>query len=314
MCFSNTKNLYNIAQKEINNEEPDIIISCCNPAESLVVGSRLNKKYNKIKYYAYFLDSIFSGPIPSIFSEKYHDIKALKFEHKVLYNADGIIMMKAAEKKYLKNSKNIKFFDKIKFLDLPLYIPNENVTKNRMIFPSNQIVLFFAGSMPKNIRDPRFFLEVFSKAYNNNNSVHLYIAGKSDFEREIDDYCNNYSNIHMIGVQPHSKILEMYSEADFLVNLGNNLTGMVPSKIFEYMSMKKPLITTVRIDNDPSIIYYEYYGKSLILDENASLFEAVKNLVEFVEKMQNNVDVVKIQEDKLYNNTPVAFVNHIIEY
>ncbi|MDL2241964.1 glycosyltransferase [Bacteroidales bacterium OttesenSCG-928-L03] len=286
LLFSKTNTLYRKATREIDSGKFDVIVCYCNPSESLLVGRNLKEKYgNKIKYYAYFLDSIFSGPIPTMFSVKRHDEKALKFEHKVLENADGIIMMRAAKKKYVEFKSKILFFSKIKFLDLPLYNPQTlNDEKVRKHFPSDQKVLFFAGSMPWNIRDPRFLLNVFSKI--EDPSIHLYLVGKTDFLEDIQKY--SHCNIHFLGLQPHCKVMEMMYEADLLVNIGNNLKGMVPSKIFEYMSTGKPIISTVKIKEDPASMYFQYYKNSLLLDEQEIILDSVLKLQNFINCAQTS--------------------------
>lgn len=310
--FSRSLFLYFKAKKEIEKYSPDVVMGYCNPFESLRVCHMLKKKYgNKFKYIAYFLDSIFSGSIPTLFTESFHDYKALKAEKKVLSNADAIVMMEAARLKYCVNREKISYFDKIRFLDLPLYISKEELKENseRSFFPKNQKVIFFAGSMPRKIRDPRMFIDAFLNIKKDN--LHLYFAGNSDFKKELDEYILRDSRIHVLGILSHEEVLQCYTEADYLLNIGNSYKGMIPSKIFEYMSYSKPIISISKIDDDPCNHYLKQYKKCILLNEKQPLSEISSFLYDFFES-SNNIDLSSdFLIKKFYNNTPKAFVDYV---
>lgn len=294
----------------INDECPNCLIAYCNSYESLLVASNLKRLYgNQFKYIAYFLDSIFSGPCPTMMSLKRHDKLAIKAERKVLSNADGIVMMKAAEKKYNNHSSRLSYFGKIKFLDLPLYVPKTMDSVKRTYFPQDQIVLFFAGSMPFNIRSPHYLFDVLSKLTLKN--VHAYFAGTSDYMDVLNQYTKAFPNIHYIGLLNHEQVIKYLQESDILINIGNNLTGMVPCKIFEYMSTGKPILTTIKIDDDPSAIYYNRYGNCLVLDERSNIEVSVKQTEIFLRGLSDNRMNTSIDSSSMYLNTPGAFVDYL---
>lgn len=294
----------------INDECPDCLIAYCNSYESLLVASKMKRLYgNKFKYIAYFLDSIFSGPCPTMMSLKRHDKLAIKAENKVLNNADGIVMMKAAENKYNNRSSSLIFFEKIKFLDLPLYVPRPINSVKRTYFPKDQVVLFFAGSMPYNIRNPRYLFDVLSKLTLKN--VHAYFAGTSDYMDVLSQYTKTFPHMHYIGLLNHEQVIKYMQESDILINIGNNLTGMVPCKIFEYMSTGKPILTTIKIDDDPSATYYKRYGKCLVIDERNHVDASVKQIVNFLQSLSYNRMNTSIDSSSMYLNTPGAFADYL---
>lgn len=312
VVFDSIRSFNKYVKQAINEERPDCLIAYCNSYESLLVASKMKRLYgNKFKYIAYFLDSILSGPCSTIMSLKRHDKLAIRAEYKVLSNADGIVMMKAAEKKYNYFSTDLKYFEKIKFLDLPLYIPKQINTVNRTNFPQEQFVLLFAGSMPFNIRNPHYLLDVLSKLSLKN--VHAYFAGTSDYMEVLNQYTKSFPNIHYIGLLNHEQVLSYLQESDILVNIGNNLSGMVPCKIFEYMSIGKPILTTIKIDDDPSIIYYNRYGNCLVLNERCDVDLSVKQIEKYVQLVIENKVNTPIDSHSMYLNTPGAFVDYIEE-
>ncbi len=302
--FREFKNLIEETNKIVKKEKIDVVVSVYNPIESLFVGYIIKKKFPYVLFVAYFLDALLAGQRPRFMPEWIRRRKALRIENRLLSNADSVIMMKAVEPIYIQEKTNIRFFNKITFLDLPLYKP-KNVPNNivRHHFPDNQLVCFFAGALPRNIREPHYILNLFSKF----NNIHFYIAGRGDFSELLNEYKTNHKNIHIIGQIKQNIITEMYHEADVLVNIGNRLNNMVPSKIFEYMSLGKPIINTVKIDNDPSIPYLSEYGNAMIVDERIDCNQYILQVQEFVKKAQQ----VNPQKNIFKLNQPSSFVDHI---
>ena len=64
-------------------------------------------------------------------------------------------------------------------------------------------------------------------------------------------------------------------KADILLNLGNASDTQLPSKIFEYFSTCKPVLTLAKSPTDPSLPYLEKYPLSLTIQESEGLEPAV---------------------------------------
>lgn len=302
--------LYKKAKQLVLSQKFDIIVASYNGIDDLYVGHKLKNEFNNLLYIPYFLDACYAGQCPRILPMWLKDKMALFWEHHYLKNADGIVMMEAAKTKYLMNKDKIGYFDKITFLDLPLYQPqNSNKSNNRRHFPKEQRVVFYAGSMPRNIRPPHFILDLFSKF--GKEDLHLYIAGTTEYKTIIDKVCLTNSNIHFLGALPYNQVKEMMSEADFLLNIGNNLSNMVPSKIFEYMSFGKPIISTYRIDNDPTLTYLYKYKDALLLDERLNLKSGIHKLKDFIFESSHELFH---PEDQFVNNRPETMVKYLADF
>ena len=306
--FSDLNPFYQAIAKEIDTECPDVVICSVGKFHNLCIGSWIKNNYSGIKYVPYFLDSILGGAKLRIMPNWLHNKRALRYEEKYLENADSIVMMKYVEGKYRSLPQLPPYFSKIKFLDLPLYNPkNTSIVAGHKYFASNTINMFFAGSMPKNIRNPRFILSVLQKV--ERPDFHLYIAGTSYYQEELNNLAKNDSRVHLLGIIPHEQVLEMMNEADILLSIGNNLDCMIPCKIFEYMSTGKPILATYKHKSDPSIGYFGYYKNSLLLDESMGIGDAAILIDSFLDTMHENQN--EVEEDALYNNTPSAFWEHI---
>lgn len=306
--FSDLDSFYQTVAKEIDADRPDVVICSIGAQHNIRIGSRIKENYPDIKYVPYFLDSIMGGAKLRIMPQKLHNMKALRYEDKYLKNAGSIVMMKYVEEKYRSLAQLPSYFNKIKFLDLPLYNPdNYSIVAEHKHFAPDSINIFFAGSMPKNIRDPRFILSVFHRVQRPD--LNLYIAGTSYYQEDLVNLAKVDSRVHLLGVTPHEKVLEMMNEADILLSIGNNLDCMIPCKIFEYMSTGKPILATYKRDTDPSIGYFRFYKNSLLLDEKADLDETSKRIESFIKRFKENNKQERV--DALYNNTPTAFCEFI---
>lgn len=305
--FSGEIRLFNSVKAELAKNNYDVLIGYCNPFENLSVGAAIKRLHPHIVFCAYYLDSVFDGPVPTMFSKIRHDKKALAAEIKTLKYADDIVMMKSAQRKYEEYKNIIPYFNKIKFLDLPLYNFKEyKDIRERKYFPTNQIVILYAGSMPYNIRPPKYILELFTQL--NIPNVHLYIAGKSDYHSQLLEFASVCPNIHILGQVSHEDILDLMMESDYLLNIGNSITGMLPCKIFEYMSLGKPIISTIRVDNDQSVNYFRLYKNCVIIDERETIELNLDSLSSFLSlKTVAKSGFI----DDLYYNTPDAYVSHI---
>lgn len=290
----------------IKKDSIDTVVAVHYGINSVYVGHKLKIK-NSLTFIAYFLDGCYAGPCPRYLPLWLKDKMALKWESELLSNSDGVVMMKSAEKKYNFNKQNISYYSKISFLDIPLYLPRKvKSSVERIFFPKEQKVILFAGTMLRNIRPPHYFLRLFSKLQESN--LHLYIAGLSDYQNLILEMCKQNKNIHYLGQLESQRLNIMLTETDFLLNIGNSVSGMVPSKIFEYMSYCKPIIATYRIEEDSSIPYLKDYSMSLLIDERRDISDNLEKLSRFVGR---KVGSIGFKLEQFYENTPECFSHYL---
>ena len=298
------KSIQNKTIEILDKETFDIIVCVYGGVTPIIIGHRLKKRIPNIKFVAYFLDAFFHGagirPLPSWYTNKV----ALIWERRLLNNADGIVKMKSVEPAY----KDVKgeFLKRTVFLDIPLYVPFE-YSSERHFFQKDQTVLFFAGTMPQGIRPPHYFLKLFNTI--DAPSLHLYLAGSSDYMNDLNEFAAKDSRIHIMGPLPHVQVVSLMKEADYLLNIGNNLTNMVPCKIFEYMSYQKPIISTYRIDEDTCCPYIKTYGNAFLIDERLDINQNVCLFTNFLQ----NTNGDSIDSDSFLLNKPSTMVEYILK-
>lgn len=124
----------------------------------------------------------------------------------------------------------------------------------------------------------------------------------------------NDSRIVIYDQISHKEAVKLVANADILVNFGNNIKEMTPSKIFEYMSYGKPIISTMPISDEPSAVYLRKYPISYLLEYNAIDYEreAIK-LEEYInENIGKRIDF-KLVKKIFYKNMPSHFCDVVIK-
>lgn len=292
-------------------EKFDMVISEHNGLDTLYAGHKLKKYDNNIKFVSILWDP-FTGKIPTKYlPKKYAEKKLKKAEYKLLNNADKIIAMKSSESYHLKNSVQKLYFNRFEFLNIPnIYCP-KNVSEDEKYIDENKINIVYSGVLTVPSRMPDGFIKVAIKSkYAKNLNLLFFCNGNG---RELlSDYIDKFDgNIITSPYISHYEILKVYKSAQFLLNIGGDNKFMVPSKIFEYMSFGKPIISTYYIDDEASTKYLNKYPLALLIDERLSVEENAKRLDEFIDNSLNKSVPFEVVKEIFKENTPDSYIKVI---
>ena len=117
-----------------------------------------------------------------------------------------------------------------------------------------------------------------------------------------------------MGLIGHERVLELLDEADVLLNIGNINTALIPSKLLEYLSYGKPIITTYWSDADTSLPYLEKYPLTVTLDECEEDLDAQAEKIErFFDRYLGKHVEPKVMEAVFRENTPAAFEKLLVD-
>lgn len=287
----------------------DIVISEHNGIETLLAGYNLKKKYNNVKYLPILWDPILGKTYARYLPEKYAHKELKKFENSILYTADIVVSM-ASNKQYLSMFMGNGFlFNKIRFLDLPRLSKPSLRAKDSIYIQCDSLNFVYAGVISLPDRDPYTLLESLDALENMNINVIIFTA------RDIIRL-NNRQKFENIKVTYYDyidrcQLLSVYEAADFFINLGDSNSNMLPSKIFEYMSYGKPIISTYLTEDDCTIKYLHRYPLCYLFNQNHP--QPVRKLKQFI---IDNKDV-RLEYDKVIEifpqNTPKSYVDLINE-
>lgn len=292
--------------EELHAQTPyDVVVGVVSPVSAVSAAAKFKAKHPDVKYIAYFLDAVSGGVTPKELPTKLGIKMGLRWEKRVLADVDRVVVMQSHREHHEKYSRAEPYFKRMTVLDIPLlYAASQNETGEN----DGKIHIVYVGAINMAVKNPLYFLQLFEKLPDN---IVLDIFGSIDDMRVFAQYRNN-QNIRLHGEIPHELALEKQKNADFLLNIGSTNPCMIPSKIFEYMSSCKPIISTYRIDEEPSLPYLKKYKACLAIDERETSLEAnVNKLVRFITDYKD----VKVDQEEIMkafkNNTPKAFADAV---
>ena len=283
----------------------DIVISVYTPIESILAGLALKKEFPRVVFLPYFLDSLSGGAFPKVLSRKRAIMRSLKVEREIYQYADKIILMESSKTHY--DQYNTEYSRKIVFLDIPMMIHPIDINKVDLSIKRNCCKLLFVGSIAHKIRDPKVLINTLL-CLERTDIVCEFIGNMDCFDlfRPLKEKFGN--RLILTGYLDHDIVLKKIHESDILVNIGNNISTMVPSKIFEYMSYRKPIISTYEIPNEPSLVYLRKYPAALLLSSSDSPESNAMKVSCFIDNSKHiRMDLMDL-DDIFYLNTPKAFV------
>ncbi len=288
--------------KKINDANKiDCIITVSIPYEAHLSGYKF-KSYNKeVNWITYTLDSFAYSPT----LQKYYIFKMFK---KIINKRSEAKVFKNANANFL--SLALKGYDdkmiypnslKNHWISFPLIQEYKQQVKTEY-FDRSKINVVYAGSFYKVIRNPEYCLSLFSMIKNEEIILHLYHRG--DCLDTVEKYTRLSDRIIAYGSLPVEKIYEVESQADVLLNIGNNVPHFYPSKLLEYISFGKPIINFHDKRYDYNCLLYKY-PLVLNIENNGYNYEKdIDRLVHFCKENKNQQIKFEKIESLYWESTP----------
>lgn len=241
--FFNKKRAIKMGKNIYNKFKYDTIISCSFPFSTHKIAYRLSNYY-KINWFAYQFDPhSFNYTLnPKLINHR------LKEEIKILSSSNKIFLPKENYEENIKTKLNIL---KDKYYPIDFALIKEN-NYNYIRDDNKKIVFVFAGTFYESIRMPDKLLEFF-KNVNFDYELNLYYLT----EKVVEDVILEYKKILkdklvLYKNKSKSECDDALKKADIIINVGNSVANQTPSKIFELISLGKPIINFYNIQNDTS--------------------------------------------------------------
>lgn len=297
------------AEKLMDREQFDIVLSEHHGLMTLIVGCRLVKRNNSLKHIAFLWDplkgELRTKYLPSTFTNR----RVEQLEQIVAKHAKLEISM-AIMKDFFEKKGDMASDHRI-FLDIPTLLPPEKEVKTGCLklLKDDSINIIFSGKLSISERNPLPIIELLNKtkAAKRINLVFFSIGAKGAIENASKRFKGSIIYHDYI---PLDELHTIYSHADYLLNISHINPNMVPSKIFEYMSYGKPIISTFVSEGDAAEKCIKYYPEGLCLNLMGNENENVKNLNTFFESMHKPVPFDYIKTT-FSINTPEAYLEII---
>lgn len=289
--------------ERINNERKiDVVFSVSSPYAAHLAGAAYKHNHPDVRWLSYTVDPYSSKE--HIFPFWLSLDEAAKKECQCLSAANVRFM----SEELIKNRKDLS--ERLEFTPLPYQLSFEDVkVVNRssgMGFNKNKTNLVYAGSFYQKDRNPRVMLETLYALRNIGIELHVFSSGVCvDI---VEEYSRqDKSNIYYHGTVDREKLLVIYKEADVLVNIANQNPESSPSKIFEYIKFRKPII---EFSNNNEGGYLRKYPLALVLSDTES--DKEKKVADFCEKNVGTIASVP-QLEEIYSKHLINNITGLIE-
>jgi glycosyltransferase involved in cell wall biosynthesis len=202
--------------------------------------------------------------------------------------------------------KNLKTIE----VDLPCLHPIDLKTTRSTHRKAENIELAYAGKFYKDIRNPEKMLDVLNTL--NDEKVALKVYGPGCDYLKSNSLLKNKS-IMLCGQLPSDKVFESLGNADFLVNLGNTTPNQIPSKVFEYIAMGKPVINFYFNEFDTSLHYLRKYPLCFNFNLNNYSAGDVEQLKKFIHEKKGSRLTFEQATVNLQNELGANVCKHIVD-
>jgi len=292
----------NCVRKLIAENSYDVLISVSLPFSGHVVGAMAKRKIPKLKW-------IMDVGDPFCFLEKTPVNNSLiyrKFntsiERRYFQQADAISVTTSATrheyvKRFPESSGKIIIIPPL--LSIPLTNQADKESNDTFKRPKR---LLYVGRLYKDIRTPNFLIECFYKAKDLiRDDIELHFVGGYDgLEAFVDKIKDRTVVFH--GQRSHEVAAGMMINADWLVNIGNETSYQLPSKLAEYVSSGKPILNICSFAEDSSAEFLRDYPSavSLYVKDNVTE-EHIKALANFIEAVKPLGEAERIRWERKFS-------------
>ncbi|MFA7636513.1 MAG: hypothetical protein WCX81_01975 [Monoglobales bacterium] len=211
----------------------DAVLSICSPLAAHFAAMDFKDVHQDVRWCAYTVDpySAVNRIRPFLYPLK----KMIKTERKTLLKSDSLLL---SEEVYKTRGELYSGHGNCK--PLPYMLPEFSVNESQeKFFRTDDINCVYAGSFYKDIRNPEKMLQTFFLLSDKKIKLHLFSRGCEDV---VGKYAEKSKNIIIHPTVPYDKIKAIYNDADVMVGVGNTISDFLPSKVFECISVCKPIV------------------------------------------------------------------------
>ena len=290
-------------------EHFDLVVAEHSGRDTLFAGRQLKNYDSNVRLVSILWDPISGRDLAKYLPRKYAYRKMLKDEIHLLDNSDRIICMQSNRRYQEVYSKDKPFFRNVRFLDIPGIIRPTIRHADEAFTRKGMINLLYSGILTLPDRDPSVLIEMIKRSrYADRINIMFFVAGdegKAKASLLLADFKGN-SIIH--SYIPQALLDCVASHSDALINIGGPNPGMVPSKIFEYMSLGKPILSTYYIDKESSKSYLEHYSAAVCIDIREPIDRCVDCFERFIEHNLYKEVLFEEVEKQFPINSPQKYI------
>ena len=275
----------------------DAILTVCSPFPAHQAGVDFKQAHPDVRFCAYTVDPFAASDRIIPFFRKFDDL--VKQEREVSSKADCLLLSEEAL-----NTRNDIYGAIETKVALPYLLP-QSVTAEGGLFDKEHIHCVYAGSFYKDIRNPEYMLKVFSALTDKKIVLHLYSAGCAEIVNSYGMCKNILSN----GYVSQEELKRVYASCDILIGVGNKLNDFLPSKTYEYLSWRKPIVSFNPKGYPNSVL--AMYPYALQITDDIPVAEAAEQLDAFV-KAQGGKAICEEELKSIYRTNTAENIRDIL--
>lgn len=263
------KNFINVMSKLLVEEKPDAVLTFSVPFNShLFTLDAMQISGIRPLWYSFLIDAHkYKEGISKKDFEQFE-----KDEHRIFNRVDKSFFLSVLSQNY-NNTEYTIYKEKFNYFRLPFFkIPLNTVIDSKINLVKNKgwIDVTFAGTLYDNSSPIGYLLSFIEACYSI--QIRFHFIGKFypktlQMLTNVKDKMPN--QIFIYGFKDRQFVLSFLQQSDVLLNIGNNNTNQIPSKILEYIGLLKPIFSFIRDDRDAALEYLNKYPYSYIIDENS---------------------------------------------
>ena len=304
-----TKRYYHAAAKLQKEKCFDLIVSEHHGLASLITGCKLMKKYQGVRHIAIFWDPV-KGQMATVKLPKSFTDRRINEVEKFAAQYTTLQVSTLSMKTYHKEHGDIAADHRI-YLDIPSVLKPETEvpTQHLSLLKREGINIVFSGLLSEYYRNALPIIKLLGQTEQASKINMLFFSRgeKEPVEAAARDFPGTIIYHDYI---PLDELHTLYRHADYLLNVSHINANMVPSKIFEYMSYGKPVISTYVTDGDSAEKYVSRYSEGLCIDLKKADEDNVAALNKFLSKEHRPVPFGEVKEE-FKENTPEKYLEVI---
>jgi len=290
-------------EKIFSKKSIDCVVGVFQPYATMSALKKIKNKHKEIYSIAFNLDVLKGSTIPIFFPRSVYYKLCDRTETKDFQYFDKILISDLG-KRYYNDALYGKF--PISFFQIPSFrlVNCTNINKKN----NGTVKLIYAGYLDKSYRNPDKLIEAIvslSKDF----SIELHFFGSSNMEENMTQFEKKYCGvIFNHGRVTNDVIRKEYLSADILISFGNDIKGVVPSKIFELIGYNKRIIHFSPGENDDAVEFIKDIPNVCIVNEN-NIEDEIRNFLTKDIEFLSNEEL----EKRFYKASPKYLVQQMIE-
>lgn len=284
----------------------DCLIGVFQPYFPIKASLKFKKAYKSIPVVGYYLDVMKGTNKPFGTTQHFFEMLCDKAQKKDFSKLDRVLLPECSWM-YYDTEYYLELREKMIYLNFPTLL-KENFIGETVKCSMN---LTFAGTTNKIYRNPTKAIRLFTRLKEFYPNLVFNLYGGSNMRDELKQLESQSDGAFVYHGTVNKDVADTaIQQADYLVNFGNDVSGMVPSKIFELISTGKSIIHFTPGNEDSSVEYLNKYPKTHIMSYQESEEELLLKMKNVFDAKTIDIDFDTI-ERLFFSATPKAVAEKI---